>query len=79
MMNEPVAIGGLINTAMVSTIAILLYLHVDPQLVAAITLASSGWIAAIAAVIRSKVTPNGHVALTVVQAAGLENLPKGLA
>jgi succinylarginine dihydrolase len=62
--NEPVAIGGLITTAVTSTLAILLYVGVDPQLVAAITLASTGWIAAIAAVVRSKVTPTSKVALT---------------
>lgn len=64
-LNEPVAIAGLISTAVTSTLAILLYLHVDPQLVASITLASTGWIAAIAAVVRSKVTPTNKVALTV--------------
>jgi hypothetical protein len=65
--NEPVAIGGLINSAAVSTIAILLYFKVDPQLVGAISVALSGWIAAISAVVRTKVTPSKNVALTHTQ------------
>jgi hypothetical protein len=65
--NEPVAIGGLINSAAVSTIAILLYFKVDPQLVGAISVALSGWIAAISAVVRTKVTPSKNVALTNTQ------------
>lgn len=76
--NEPVAVGGLISTAVTSTIGILLYLDVDPELVAAITLAASGWIAAIAAIVRGAVTPTAEVALTHADVAHIEstnNLP----
>lgn len=73
--NEPVAIGGLINTAIVSTIGILLYFKVDPLLVGQLSIAASGWVAAITTYVRSKVTPTKNVALTHDQAAELTPLP----
>lgn len=62
--NEPMALQTVFTTAVTGTLALLLYLGVDPELVAAITLAASGWIAAGFALIRSKVTPTSKVALT---------------
>ncbi len=62
--NEPLAIQTVLTTAVTSTLAILLYAGIDPELVAAITLAASGWIAAGFALVRTKVTPNNKVALT---------------
>lgn len=72
--SEPVAIGGVITTAVTSTLAILLYAGVDSQLVAAITLAASGWIAAVVAIVRSKVTPTADVALTKDDVAALNKV-----
>lgn len=62
--NEPVSIAGVINSTAALAVAVLLYLKVDPQVVAAVSVALSGWLAAIAAIVRSKVTPSHKVALT---------------
>lgn len=66
--NEPVSIAGVINSTAALVVAVLLYLKVDPQVVAAVSVALSGWLAAIAAVVRTKVTPTHRVAMTKVQA-----------
>ena len=66
--NEPVSIAGVINSTAALVVAFLLYLKVDPQVVAAVSVALSGWLATIAAVVRTKVTPTHRVAMTKVQA-----------
>lgn len=57
MNNEPVAIGAAINAAITATLAILLFVGVDPELVGALTLAATAWVAVAAAIVRSRVTP----------------------
>lgn len=61
MNNEPVSVVAALNAAVVATLAILLFLGVDPDLVGGITLAVTGWIGFGAAVVRSRVTPNARV------------------
>lgn len=72
MTTEPVSITAAITAALTSTIAILLFLGVDPDLVGAITLAVTGWVGVVAAVVRSRVTPNQNVALTTTDVEALK-------
>jgi hypothetical protein len=57
MSNEPVSIVAAITAAITSTLAILLFVGVDPELVGAITLATTAWVGVAAAVVRSRVSP----------------------
>lgn len=57
MHTEPVALTGAITAAITATLAILMFAGVDPDLVGAITLAATGWVAVVAAVVRSRVSP----------------------
>lgn len=63
--NEPtVTTAALVTGAINSTLAVLLFLGVKPELVAALTLASNGWIAVAARMIHKRTTPTDQVALT---------------
>lgn len=68
MASEPTALVSAITAAITSTLAILLFAGVDPELVGALTLAATAWIGVAAVIIRSRVTPNSRVELTVEQA-----------
>lgn len=57
MNTEPVSIVAALNAAVVATLAILMFVGVDPELVGALTLAVTGWIGVGAAIVRSRVTP----------------------
>lgn len=57
MNQEPVAIMAAITAALQATLAILLFVGVDPELVGALTAAVVAWVGVAAAVVRSKVTP----------------------
>jgi hypothetical protein len=59
MGTEPVAIVAAINSALTATLAILLFVGVDPEMVGGITLAVTGWVSVGALWVRSKVTPVG--------------------
>lgn len=72
MNNEPVSIFAALTAAIQATLAILLVLGVEPDLVAAIAGALIAWIALAAVVVRSKVTPTSRVALTTEQANALD-------
>jgi hypothetical protein len=54
---EPVSLTSLITAAMASTVSLLLFLGVDPDVVGGINLAVAGWIVVIARVVRARVTP----------------------
>ncbi len=71
MTNEPTALVAAITAAITSTLAILLFVGVDPQLVGALTFAATAWVGVGAVVLRSRVTPNDRVALTTAEAKAL--------
>ena len=54
---EPVRLVGLLNAAIAATLAILLFAGADPNLVGALTLAATAWIAVAAELVRARVTP----------------------
>ena len=59
MNQEPVAIMSAITAALQATLAILLFVGVDPELVGALTAAVVAWVGVAAFFVRSKVTPTG--------------------
>ena len=59
MNQEPVAIMSAITAALQATLAILLCVGVDPELVGALTAAVVAWVGVAAFFVRSKVTPTG--------------------
>jgi hypothetical protein len=67
MTTEPVTITAAITAAITSTLAILLFFGVDPDVVAAITVAATGWIGVAAVLVRGKVTPVDDPTLTPAQ------------
>ena len=68
MNTEPVSITAAITAAIQATLAILLFVDVDPELVGALQVALIAWVGVIAVIVRSRVTPNENVALTVDEA-----------
>lgn len=59
--DEPVALTTAINSAVTATLAILLFVGVNPNAVAAITLGVVGWIAVWGVWARSKVKPMSKI------------------
>lgn len=70
--DEPVSVLAAINGAVVATIALLAFVGVDGQVIGALSLAATAWIAVAATIVRGRVTPTDRVALTVKQAEQLE-------
>lgn len=57
MQTEPVGVVAALNAAVTATLAVLLFVGVDPNLVGALTLAAVAWIGVGAAIVRARVTP----------------------
>jgi len=56
-MTEPVAIFAALTAAIQATLAILLFVDIDPEVVGVIQAAVIAWVGVGAAYVRSKVTP----------------------
>lgn len=59
MNSEPVAITTAITAAILATVALLAFVGVPQDAIAAIDAAAAAWVIAIGAIVRSKVTPTG--------------------
>lgn len=67
-MNEPVRLVALVTGAVTLTVNVIgLVVDWPAELIAGINLALGAWVAVAGEVVRSFVTPNGNVALTVEQ------------